>query len=558
MAEHIQINDVAPRIAYVADGVQAAFAYPFALFRASDMEVWLDDAVQGGGFTVSGAGISSGGTVLFAVPPSAGVRVTLRRRVPLVRTTDFQSDGLIRAKTLNDEMDYQVASLQQVAEEAGRAVKRSPTSASLADLTLPEPEAGRVLKWNPGGDGLVNSGFDPDQLASARTEVLAAAAAVAGAHGETLAARDQAVAAAASVADPLARSANLADLADAAVARTNLAVYSAAETDAAIAAAGPGSSVLDRLAFLEANLAVNTLRDQIDSGWSVLKMVDGIADEFEDTTGIASLGGATYDAAGDYVHNAGSAYARIANATPYAPLGGTAENFNDNNPATECVSAALGNLVGTATSARILAKLDLGSVRTVTKIEAIGIYAAAGGSQNTNYTGAGLFYSTDGTIWTQAGSGETDITATAQTITATGSWSARYVAVTAGEDNWGGGQQAVKDLNAYEASATANVTVVSAAFTAQTQPDEARLVLLHQPVAAVALNTDVAIEASRDNGTTWSAGTLVNEGAFDATTNILSAVVDLSGQPAGTAMKWRYRTFNTKEQRLHGVWMQWR
>jgi hypothetical protein len=83
-------------------------------------------------------------------------------------------------------------------------------------------------------------------------------------------------------------------------------------------------------------------------------------------------------------------------------------------------------------------------------------------------------------------------------------------------------------------------------------------VLLHQPVDAVTLNTDATIEVSRDNGTTWTAGTLVHQGAFDATTNILSATIDLSAQPAGTSMKWRFKTLNAKHQRLHGVWMQWR
>jgi hypothetical protein len=103
-----------------------------------------------------------------------------------------------------------------------------------------------------------------------------------------------------------------------------------------------------------------------------------------------------------------------------------------------------------------------------------------------------------------------------------------------------------------------NITVVSTASTASLAPSEARVVLLHQPVDSVTLNTDVTIEVSRDGGTTWTAGTLSNEGAFDSTTNILTAVVDISAQPSGTSMKWRYKTLNIKNQRLHGVWMQWR
>ena len=113
MTEHLQINDVAPRIQYDCDGVQAAYIYPFAVFRTADLEVWQDGVRVSSGFSVSGAGISSGGVVVFAVPPAQGSRLTLRRRVALERISDFQTDGIIRAKTLNDELDYQVAAVQQ-------------------------------------------------------------------------------------------------------------------------------------------------------------------------------------------------------------------------------------------------------------------------------------------------------------------------------------------------------------------------------------------------------------------------------------------------------------
>lgn len=169
MIDHIQINDVAPRISYCANGVQSAFTYPFAIFKAEDLEVWLDGNRQSAGFTVSGAGISSGGSVLFAVPPEDGSRVILRRRLGLQRVTDFQADGIIRAKTLNDELDFQVAVAQQLAEEVGRAVKRSLASPSTADLTLPEPAPGKAITWDMAGNGLVNSAASVDEAVAAAT-----------------------------------------------------------------------------------------------------------------------------------------------------------------------------------------------------------------------------------------------------------------------------------------------------------------------------------------------------------------------------------------------------
>ncbi|MBI2240581.1 MAG: hypothetical protein HYU59_07230 [Magnetospirillum gryphiswaldense] len=283
MTEHIQINDVAPRVQYLADGVQSAFTFPFAIFTGTDLEVWLDDALQSAGYGVSGAGISTGGTALFATPPAAGTRVTLRRRLPIRRTTDYQADGLIRAKTLNDEMDYQVAALQQVADEMGRAVKRAVTSPALADLTLPEPAASRGLKWNALGTALVNTDHDPDAVGNAA--LAAAQAQEAATIATTVAAQLQSANGGIRIDDD---DDTLAPLAAKLTAGAGITLSVAQDTDGRrmVVASDTPAGLEERLAWLERNLAVNTLRDQIDSGWSVLKMVDGIADEFEDTSGV--------------------------------------------------------------------------------------------------------------------------------------------------------------------------------------------------------------------------------------------------------------------------------
>ena len=113
-SEHIKIGDVEPRIQYVADGAQTVFTYPFPIFSAGNLAVHLDAARQTEGFAVSGAGNDAGGNVGFVVPPAAGVRVTLRRSLTVERQTDFQEGGELRAATLNDELDYQVAAIQEI------------------------------------------------------------------------------------------------------------------------------------------------------------------------------------------------------------------------------------------------------------------------------------------------------------------------------------------------------------------------------------------------------------------------------------------------------------
>lgn len=153
MAEHITIGDVAPRVQYVADGVQTDFTYPFPIFAAGDLEVRVDGTLLGSGYAVSGAGRSEGGTASFASPPAAGLTVTLRRRLKLARTTDFRDNAVLRARILNDELDYQTAALQDVAEEVGGAIRVGPAEIG-GRMTLPlrAGRANRVLGFDSLGD----------------------------------------------------------------------------------------------------------------------------------------------------------------------------------------------------------------------------------------------------------------------------------------------------------------------------------------------------------------------------------------------------------------------
>jgi hypothetical protein len=187
MPEHIRIGDVAPRVHYVADGVQSAFTYPFPVFEARDLDVRLDGVPLGYGYTVEDAGRSEGGTLRFAAAPAAGARVTLRRRVAVARVSDFQANGVLRAATLNNELDHQVAALQEMRDEVGGAIRLDPS----------EPPSGMVLPSRAArADKLL--GFDALGNVTAQPRGGSIVAAFAGAVprsvedklGETLSARD--------------------------------------------------------------------------------------------------------------------------------------------------------------------------------------------------------------------------------------------------------------------------------------------------------------------------------------------------------------------------------
>jgi len=100
--------------------------------------------------------------------------------------------GEFRAIVLNDELDKQIAMLQQVAEDVGRAVAFPATSPSTVDLTLPEPAANGLIAWSAGADGLVNgpstTEIDASVSAAAASASAAASSATDAANSASMAA----------------------------------------------------------------------------------------------------------------------------------------------------------------------------------------------------------------------------------------------------------------------------------------------------------------------------------------------------------------------------------
>lgn len=194
MDQHIQINDVAPRIQYVADGVGTSFTYPFAIFTAADLEVLVGAARVTTGFTVLGAGETQGGSCVFAAAPIAGSIVTLRRRLAIRRTSDFQENGELRARVLNDELDYQTAAIQQLADDALRTLQLDPSDPTGTPVLPPRAlRTNRILGF--GADGMPAM-FDASSGIGQAENVLFNPAAVAGSGtvaaklAETLSVRD--------------------------------------------------------------------------------------------------------------------------------------------------------------------------------------------------------------------------------------------------------------------------------------------------------------------------------------------------------------------------------
>ena len=109
-----------------------------------------------------------------------------------------------------------------------------------------------------------------------------------------------------------------------------------------------------------------------------------------------------------------------------------------------------------------------------------------------------------------------------------------------------------------------DLTLQSTDTTAMAQPSTADMITLIENQAGTAtLNTDIKGWISRDSGTTFTQGTLVDEGTWGTNKKVLAFHdLDISGQPSGTSMCYKITTHNqsasSKETKIHATSIGWK
>lgn len=152
-----------PTITYTASGSATVFQYPFRVLAATDLKVSLNDIQQTVGYTVSGVGNNTGGSVTFPISPIAGTVVKLQRSMPRVRTTDYVEGGALRADTLDNDIDRVVMMLQDVEAGAPITVNNYASSIKVNTYTAAQGQTAFTLtdQFNIGANTLelsVNGG----------------------------------------------------------------------------------------------------------------------------------------------------------------------------------------------------------------------------------------------------------------------------------------------------------------------------------------------------------------------------------------------------------------
>ena len=103
--------------------------------------------------------------------------------------------------------------------------------------------------------------------------------------------------------------------------------------------------------------------------------------------------------------------------------------------------------------------------------------------------------------------------------------------------------------------------MVSTSTTAEAVPTKGDMVMTYTNGAGTAtLNTDIKGWVSRDNGTTYTQGTLANQGTTGGHEIVTFHDLDISGQPSGSAMRYKVTTHNqadAKNTRVQAVSLGW-
>jgi hypothetical protein len=267
---------------------------------------------------------------------------------------------------------------------------------------------------------------------------------------------------------------------------------------------------------------------------SILRFVDGYKTSSGINAGASS--GYTANTTLGFVSPAPTPV-RVTSGTP-AVLSGTAANVNDNSNATT-ISWTGSDLTAAGINSRILARIDYGSNRTITRIEAKQYYQSVGGNG-----ASGLFYSTDGTNWTQLGSSLTTNT-TPTNFEVNGSVTARYVALVLGAVNYTGANVIMADLNGYT-SPPGDMVVVTTSQTSDATVSNVRVLIELDNVDTPALNSDLSVEVTCNGGINWASASLSSVTANSQNARKAVETVDQACAASGTSFAARIKSFNSK------------
>ena len=156
------------KVSYSGNGSTTVFTVPFYFLAAGDLRVILRssagvETVQTltSQYTVTGAGVTSGGSVTMLTAPASGTTLTILRNVSPTQETDLLPNDRLPAESLETALDKATMLIQQLDEVADRALQY-PASDAAVSPTLPaaSARASKFLSFDASGNPVATIGTD--------------------------------------------------------------------------------------------------------------------------------------------------------------------------------------------------------------------------------------------------------------------------------------------------------------------------------------------------------------------------------------------------------------
>ena len=155
------------KVSYSGNGTTTVFTVPFYFLAAADLRVILrtgaTETVQTltTQYTVTGAGVTSGGTVTMLTAPASGTTLTILRNVSPTQETDLLPNDRLPAESLETALDKATMLIQQLDEVADRALQFPASDAAVsAQIPAASARASKFLSFDASGIPVATIGTD--------------------------------------------------------------------------------------------------------------------------------------------------------------------------------------------------------------------------------------------------------------------------------------------------------------------------------------------------------------------------------------------------------------
>jgi len=158
----LTVQSTTSRADYTGNGSTTAFTVPFYFLDNTHVTVYTTviatgvttTLILGTDYTLTGAGVSTGGTVTTTVAPTTSKKLSILRNVPLSQLIHYVPNDPFPAATHEQALDQLTMEVQQVNETLARSIKLSATNTiGSTEFTVPATtRANKVLGFDSTGE----------------------------------------------------------------------------------------------------------------------------------------------------------------------------------------------------------------------------------------------------------------------------------------------------------------------------------------------------------------------------------------------------------------------